>query len=111
MNTFPVDFTPSNVLNEKRIRRERQLREKIEEEKSIIRAKVVEEVTRGCEKKWWWPITLEREKRWEKTTFEELIGEIRQKGWIVGYFPEHLTLIICAREPSEEEIETFFFKQ
>jgi len=68
----------------------------------------VEEVTRGYEDTWWWPVALDRERRWQKITFEELIVEMQQKGWLIGYFPEHMTLIVCAREPSKEEIEEFF---
>lgn len=108
MNNFPIDFTPYCVLKAKRAANERRLREKIEEEKRILRARIVERVTKGCEERWWWEISVENKNRWEHTTFLELQNDLTQKGWLLGHFPLYETIIICTRMPTNEEIEGFF---
>lgn len=108
MNNFPNDFTPYYVLNAKKAERERRLRDKIEEEKRMLRSRIVEKVTKGCEERWWWSIRAENKNRWEATTFTELQNDLRQRGWLFGHFPIYETIIICIREPTPEEMEGFF---
>ena len=108
MDTFPIDFTPYNVLNEKRLRRERELREKIEGEKEELRTRIVQKVTKGNEERWWWGVSTESKAGWENVSFEELAVSLKQKGWHIGHFYDYETLIICTRQPTEEEIEGFF---
>lgn len=106
MNQFPVDFTPCNVMNAKRLRRERRMREKIEREKAELRARVVEEVTKDDEEAWWWRVPTDR--KWEKDTIEEINFDLLNQNWLFGHFPHYQTAIVCTREPTEEEISQFF---
>ncbi len=114
MNTFPVDFTPDNVLNAKKLRREKRRREKIEREKCAFRAAIVEKVTQenedmqvdGTEETWWWKVDVD--KRWEESTFEEIQNELRVQQWLIQQFPHYESAIVCSRRPNDEEVKHFF---
>lgn len=106
MNQFPVDFTPCNVLNGKRLRRERKLRERIDKEKAQLRATIVEQVTKDDQDAWWWKVPTDR--RWQQETIEEIRLELLHQQWLFGYFPDYQAAIVCTREPTRREIAHFF---
>lgn len=106
MNRFPVDFTPEKVLNDKKQKRLKRLREKIEEEKSELRARILEEVTKDDKDKKWWIVPLDR--NWEETTIIEIRLELEQNKWVLGYYPRKRCVVICTHYPSDEEQNTFF---
>ena len=105
MENFPAEFTPENVLNERKRRREKALREKIEAEKVELSAKIVDLVMRGNDERWWWSMKVD--KSYEDQTFEELNQQLSQKSWTFGYFPKFEKIILCTREPLPEEMVLF----